>query len=506
MILSSRLLPLLLAAWMPGAASAANYYLDTSDPAGSSSLTTGGRWKDGNGTTVSGDPSAGNDYFVKSGALIRTPTGTPVSVVFQGDSLTLGEGADKQTVRLAFKTPTVVTVNRLIMDNGELANSDTNSSPDNATFSGAIELLAGGGIFHAGNEETTGRGNRTLTVDAPVSGVGGLRFTGSYHSSTTEYVLVKGTSPNTYTGGTTIDGGVVLLGKEAAFGAATNSLALTNSGTSGLITRLDLKGFGLEVGALSGVTGALITNTGTSATFRVGSGTLADAVYSYQGTISGSVALEKTGAGEQILSGAHTYTGATTVKAGKLTVDGSLTSATTVRDGATLGGSGSLGEVTVNAGGLLQSGNATTGSGSLTLGQLTLDAGSEVKLTLADASFYNAVSVSGGLQYGGTLSLTFLGGLENDDVLHLFTGSGEWNGDFESIVATGAYNGTFTYAPGSGFSLLSGGQRLTWDAGTGELRVLQMAAVPEPGSFLLGGCAALWVWWHQRRRKRHKSL
>jgi autotransporter-associated beta strand protein len=77
-------------------------------------------------------------------------------------------------------------------------------------------------------------------------------------------------------------------------------------------------------------------------------------------TVSGVIdgvggSLIKTGAGIMTLSGVNTYTGATTVNAGGLIVDGSIASSslTTVNSGAALIGSGTVGSSLVNAGGFL---------------------------------------------------------------------------------------------------------------------------------------------------------
>src|SRR5205814_165215 len=78
----------------------------------------------------------------------------------------------------------------------------------------------------------------------------------------------------------------------------------------------------------------------------LGSGTLTtgdlnDATYS--GVISGiGGALTKQGSGTFTLSSASTYTGATTVSAGTLAVNGSATSAVTVNSSATLAGTGTI--------------------------------------------------------------------------------------------------------------------------------------------------------------------
>ena len=84
------------------------------------------------------------------------------------------------------------------------------------------------------------------------------------------------------------------------------------------------------------------------------------------------------GGGTLLLSGANTYSGATTVSRGKLVLDGWLTnSAVTVQNGGLLSGMGSLTSVTVNAGAQLAPGDPLgvmhlSGSLSLALGS-TMD-------------------------------------------------------------------------------------------------------------------------------------
>ncbi|MEP1643048.1 autotransporter domain-containing protein [Rhodopirellula bahusiensis] len=110
----------------------------------------------------------------------------------------------------------------------------------------------------------------------------------------------------------------------------------------------------------TGVTAGYQVNTGTS--------TLAD-------DIGGSGSLTKTGTGELVLSGTNTYTGTTTVSAGRLVVNGSLAGNTTVDTNSELGGSGTIyGDVINNGtfaagnsiGTMTIGGNASFNSGSTT--------------------------------------------------------------------------------------------------------------------------------------------
>ncbi|MGC4016819.1 MAG: autotransporter-associated beta strand repeat-containing protein [Luteolibacter sp.] len=103
---------------------------------------------------------------------------------------------------------------------------------------------------------------------------------------------------------------------------------------------------------------------------------------------SGTGALTKNGTGLWSLAGANTYTGATTINAGKLIVDGSLANtAVEVKSGATLGGAGAIGgSVTVRTGGHQAFAVASLAASQVTrtiTGSLTLESGTIIDLSAA---------------------------------------------------------------------------------------------------------------------------
>lgn len=120
--------------------------------------------------------------------------------------------------------------------------------------------------------------------------------------------------------------------------------------------------------------------------------------------ISGTGTLTQAGAGAVTLTGALSYTGATAVNAGKLVVNSTLnTSVVSVNNGGTLGGTGTFGEVVLNAGGSIEAGSSD--SGILTVDQLKFEAGSTSARFVAG----NTSVVASNLTANGTTTLNVTG-------------------------------------------------------------------------------------------------
>jgi len=320
-----------------------------------------------------------------------------------------------------------------------------------------------------------------LTINAVVAdaaaGTTGLTKSGTG-------VLTLGGS-NTFTGNTIVNQGNITL---------TNNLALQNSAvdTSGAGT-ITLSG--TDTPTLGGLIGSKnLSSVITSGTSAVTSLTLnpgSAVTNTYSGVIanlgSGAMALNKSGAGTQILSGTNTYSGITTINAGTLLITGNSSSATgavNVAAGATLGGNGTIGGA-VTVAGSLNPGTAST----LTLGStLTFGSGSTLALTLGSNSSKIAFLSAGANLLGSgnaTLSFTQDTGFDYGATYRIFENTSTTAFAFSSITGydTSAYQAQF------GFD--SNNYNLTF------------TAVPEPSSYalLLFGLAGV-IFARRRLRSR----
>ena len=120
----------------------------------------------------------------------------------------------------------------------------------------------------------------------------------------------------------------------------------------------------------------------------------------WSNAISGHGGLTKEGAGSLWLTGANTYSGPTLVNAGLLAVNGSVTSAVTVQQQGTLGGSGTLGALNVASGGTVAPGNSI---GTLNVdGDVTFEQGSRYAVEVAPdgrsdrIASRSAITINGG--------------------------------------------------------------------------------------------------------------
>src|SRR5262249_8269645 len=178
---------------------------------------------------------------------------------------------------------------------------------------------------------------------------------------------------------------------------------------------------------------------GATRTFTVSAG--ADAVQMLiSAVISGSpgAGLTKAGAGTLRLLGNNTYTGTTTVQAGRLVVDGSQGSSNVVLAGGTLDGVGTVGAIMASGGTLSPGGPQPTG---------VLTARGNVALASA-ATFgvrLNGTSAGSGydqLNVTGTVNLN--SDLGAGATLALSVGFASAMGDsFTILTATGGITGTF---------------------------------------------------------------
>jgi autotransporter-associated beta strand protein len=217
--------------------------------------------------------------------------------------------------------------------------------------------------------------------------------------------------------------------------------------------------------------------------------------------ITGNLALVKDGAGTFTLGGTlangasdggHTYSGTTTVTDGKLVVNSNISTSllTTVQTGATLGGTGTVGALTVDLGGTLAPGNSPgilNVNGAYTQnGTLSLELNGTVAGTLSNQ--HDQVNVTGSVTLNGLLAATvgyvpapndLLFILLNDDV-----GSDAVSGTFTGLaqgdtVTLDGYDWKISYTADSVGGTFLGGNDVA------------LMAVPEPGAALLGSLGML---------------
>lgn len=234
--------------------------------------------------------------------------------------------------------------------------------------------------------------------------------------------------------------------------------------------------------------GSIDVASGKTLTFA---GSLTDA------TLGGTSSLVKTGPGVLAMTGSNSYTGPTTVSAGKLVANGVLGSGSlSVAATAWLMGSGTvLGPVTMS--GTLSPGNSP---GLLTLKSLDLQSTSTTVMEINGAlqgSAYDSIVVTdaSALGYGGTLQLSFGSTFPDNTTFDLFSFAGTPAGTFTSVTADGSYGSlTFTNLAGV-WTAQSGGQTISYTESTGDVIV-----VPEPSAMALLGCGVAAAAAARRRR------
>ena len=210
----------------------------------------------------------------------------------------------------------------------------------------------------------------------------------------------------------------------------------------------------------------------------------------------------KTGGGTTTLTLANSYTGSTTVNAGKLLVNnttgsGTGSGAVSVASGAILGGTGSISGA-VNVLGTLAPGASieSLATGALSFGDLSTFA-YEMNSGALSSVAADFQKVFGNLALTGTVSLT-LADLASSPVafapsttLSLVNYTGAWNGGFFTYAGNELTNNeVFTAGLNTWqitYGATSGGLNFASEYDLGG-SFINLTAVPEPGSLLALGC------------------
>ena len=248
-----------------------------------------------------------------------------------------------------------------------------------AGTSGQGALVNNGINGGPGNRSTP---NITLSADATIGGSGHIYMINSGYSPDAlnlgGYTLTKIGANTFFLCNTTVSAGTLSIAEgPVSVHRASDASAAAIALADGAGATLSLNGYDLPVGTLAGgdATGGSVSLGGNRLTVGGNSGSA-----TYDGIISGTGGLTKTGTGTQTLAGTSTYSGTTAVNQGTLDLAGALgNSAVSVANGANLSGEGavgSTGSLTFNDGANLRVDGSTGGAltvGSGATGSLTLN-------------------------------------------------------------------------------------------------------------------------------------
>ncbi|HVT27765.1 MAG TPA: autotransporter-associated beta strand repeat-containing protein [Lacipirellulaceae bacterium] len=365
---------------------------------GGGSLDTGAWIQHFDGGTISGPGSL--TKFGGSTLIIDNPSATWAGGTFiRSGTLQLGAGGSNGLLPGTLATPS-----SLVIDSGATLKFDRGS--DKSFF-----------------DVISGDGNVTI--------------------SNANNATVRLVSDNTYTGLTTINSGILMIGQG-------------NPGNPGSIVSDVLNNATLDFNRVEDLT--------------------------YAGSISGTGSVTKEAAGKLTLTGASSYGGGTNVVAGTLVAANTSGSATgtgpvTVAAGASLAGNGTIaGAVSISAGAHLAPG---TSPGNLTVDSLSLDSGSvlDYELGAAGTRDLTTITSTGGLTLNGaTLNITALSGFAA--------------GEYPILDYTGTFTGTpasltiGTAPAGYSYSFVNNQANTSID----------LVVVPEPASIVLVLCLAGFYW------------
>lgn len=279
------------------------------------------------------------------------------------------------------------------------------------TIEGGPLTLEAPAIIRVGDGSAGGSGYSAVIASA-IGGTGGIEKT--------DLGLLSLTGTNSYSGGTTISGGVLLVSADGALGAASGGLTL-NGGTFRIGGNL---------------------STARTVTAGAGGGTIDTQAHqlTLSGLLQGTGTLAKTGTGMLILGGnSGGFGGRLDAMTGAVRLDGTLGGTLAIGAGASLSGTGTAGDLIVA--GTLAPGN---GIGTMNVaGNAVFRAGSAFAVEISAAGGTDRLAVSGTATIeGGTVAVTTLDPETNytDGTAYTFlTAAGGLTGTFSGVAENSAF-------------------------------------------------------------------
>ena len=354
--------------------------------------------------------------------------------------------------------------------------------------SGALTKLGAGTLSLTGSNSYTG----VTTVSAGTLSVGDGTPAGSVAGDIVDNAtLVFNRSNNlTYAGAVSGSGALTKLGAGV--------LSLTGSNSYSGVTTVSAGTLSIGAGSTTGSIAGDIVDNATLVFNR------SDAL-TYAGAISGSGAVTKLGDGVLSLTGSNSYSGATTVSAGELKVNGSTgTGAMTIASAAFLSGTGTIGGATTISGTHMpgNSPGVQTFLSDLTYSQ-TGTSGPQVYWELAANTAsnspvaYDQIDVGGNLNFAASTAITLAFGGAVDWSNSFWATNEQWTiyqvggttSGFSNLLLAGSdwsdAGGNWFNAlrPASSFSLLQIGNNIILN--------YTVAAVPEIDPSCVGSVLAL---------------
>ena len=400
-----------------------------------------------------------------------------------------------------------------------------------------LEFVANGGTNPTLNINNTGNfvisANIDLAANLTIGGTtssatttlylnGAIDDSGSLTVANNNYTVILG-STNTYSGGTIFNG--ALISSYAAGAMGSGPITMTGSGGKWTITSVNqsyTNNITLNAATIEGDTtdtlSGSITDSGTLTLRQTATGSTV--VGTISNTISGAGNLVKNDQGSPngwVLSGNNTYTGTTTVNAGKLSITGttsgqgnySVTGNTGSALYGILGGNGTIGlaagkNVTVNGAtselaqlAPTDSTGANSTIGNLTVNWASTNAGNAVTLGALSTYLVDVVGSSSSDELTvGTSSITGSFTLTSGVTLSLNTLTGAFDGSTYTIAHYfGTLTGTFTtlvlngVTQGSASAFNAPYSNQTYDVVYGVADSggydIQLQAAPEPSTLAI---------------------